>query len=67
LPLSGPVVVSPKPATILSADGQVITELTTGDSLTVGRSRRKIRLMHLEGSSFCETLRRKLNWKGATL
>ena len=60
-------VVSPKPATILSADGQVITELSTGDSLIIGRSRRTIRLMHLEGSSFCETLRRKLNWKGATL
>jgi NAD+ kinase len=60
-------VVSPKPATILSADGQVISELCTGDSLTVSRSRRTVRLMHLSGSSFCETLRRKLHWRGATL
>jgi NAD+ kinase len=60
-------VVSPKPETILSADGQVISELSTGDSLTVSRSRRTIRLMHLAGTSFCETLRRKLHWKGATL
>jgi NAD+ kinase len=60
-------VVSPKPATILSADGQVINELSTGDSLTISRSRRNVRLMHLAGSSFCETLRRKLHWRGATL
>jgi NAD+ kinase len=60
-------VVSPRPETILSADGQVITELSTGDSLTIGRSRRTIRLIHLAGTSFCETLRRKLHWKGATM
>ena len=60
-------VASPKPATILSADGQVINELSTGDSLTISRSRRTVRLMHLAGSSFCETLRKKLHWRGATL
>jgi NAD+ kinase len=60
-------VISPKPATILSADGQVISELSTGDHLTISRSRRSVRLMHLAGSSFCETLRRKLHWRGATL
>jgi NAD+ kinase len=60
-------VVSPKPATILSADGQVVSELSAGDLLTVSRSRRAVRLMHLAGSSFCETLRRKLHWRGATL
>lgn len=69
LPLTASIevrVVSPKPATILSADGQVITELTTGDVITVHRSRRTVRLMHLNGSSFCETLRQKLHWRGAT-
>ncbi len=60
-------VVSPKPATILSADGQVVTELSSGDLLTISRSRRSARLMHLAGTSFCETLRRKLHWRGATL
>ncbi len=60
-------VVSQKPATILSADGQVVSELSTGDQLTIRRSRRSVRLMHLAGSSFCETLRRKLHWRGATL
>ena len=70
LPLTSTIdvrVVSPKPATILSADGQVVSEMRTGDLLTVRRSRRSVRLMHLAGSSFCETLRRKLHWRGATL
>jgi NAD+ kinase len=70
LPLSAQIhvrVVSLKPATILSADGQVVTELAAGDLLTVRRSRRTVRLMHLAGSSFCDTLRRKLHWRGATL
>jgi len=60
-------VVSPKPATILSADGQVVRELSAGDTLTIQRSRRSVRLMHLAGSSFCDTLQRKLHWRGATL
>lgn len=60
-------VISPKPTTILSADGQVVSELSTGDTLTIQRSRRSVRLMYLAGSSFCDTLRRKLHWQGATL
>jgi NAD+ kinase len=60
-------VITSKPATILSADGQVVSELAAGDRLTIQRSRRTVRLMHMEGSSFCDTLRRKLHWRGATL
>jgi NAD+ kinase len=60
-------VINPKPATILSADGQVVSELSAGDTLTIQRSRRSVRLMHLAGSSFCDTLRRKLHWRGATI
>jgi NAD+ kinase len=60
-------VISRKPSTILSADGQVVSELTTDDVITICRSQRTVRLMHLAGSSFCETLRRKLHWRGATL
>jgi NAD+ kinase len=60
-------IINPKPATILSADGQVISELSQGDSITISQSRRSVRLLHLTGSSFCETLRRKLHWRGATL
>jgi NAD+ kinase len=70
LPLSAKIevqVISPKGTTLLSADGQVTTELTTGDRVVIRRSRSTVRLMHLAGSSFCETLRRKLHWRGTTL
>jgi NAD+ kinase len=60
-------IISQKPATILSADGQVVSELAAGDLVTIRRSQRSVRLMHLAGSSFCETLRRKLHWRGGTL
>jgi len=59
--------VTPQPATILSADGQVVAELEAGDEITVRRSRRAIRLMHLADSSFLEALRRKLHWRGTYL
>ena len=70
LPLSSVIsikVVNPKPATVLSADGQLITELSAGDEITIRRGRRTVRLMHLQGSSFFETLRVKLHWRGANL
>ena len=70
LPLTSTIevrVVNPKPATILSTDGQVVSELGTGDRIVICRSRQSVRLMHLAGSSFCQTLRRKLHWRGATL
>lgn len=60
-------VISPKPATILSSDGEVVSELAAGDRITIRRSRRTVRLLHLAGSSFCETLRCKLHWRGASL
>jgi NAD+ kinase len=70
LPLTATIevkVVSPKPATILSADGHVVSELATGDKITMRRARRTVRLIHLAGSSFCETLRCKLHWRGTSL
>lgn len=70
LPLSATIeakVINPKPATVLSADGQMVTELGEGDTITVKRSKRGVHLMHLAGSTFCETLRRKLHWRGANL
>jgi NAD+ kinase len=60
-------VVNPKPETILSADGQGVSELAAGDSITIRRSQDSVRLMHLAGSSFFDTLRRKLNWSGANV
>lgn len=70
LPLTSNItvnVVDPKPTTVLSADGQVVTELSSGDEVTIKRSRQTVRLMHLEGSSFFEMLRVKLHWRGANL
>ena len=70
LPLSSKISVkaaSPLPATILSADGQLIGELDAGDEIIIRRSRRAIRLMHLADSSFFEALRHKLQWRGAYL
>lgn len=70
LPLAATIsvkVISPKPATVLSADGQLITELSSGDEITIRCGRRTVRLMHLEGTSFFEALRVKLHWRGANL
>ncbi len=70
LPLSSTIavtVISPKPVTVLSADGQGVTELSAGDAVTICRSRQAVRLMSLSGSSFSETLRRKLHWRGTPL
>ena len=70
LPLTSTIcvnVINSKPATVLSADGQLVTELSAGDQITVCRSRQTVQLMHLEGSSFFESLRVKLHWRGANL
>jgi NAD+ kinase len=60
-------VLSQRVETILTADGQKMIPLATGDLITIRRSRHGIRLMHLAGSSFFETLRRKLNWSGSNV
>ncbi|MEK7708102.1 MAG: NAD(+)/NADH kinase [Verrucomicrobiota bacterium] len=57
--------ISPKPSTILNADGQVISDLSAGDLVTIRRSRRTVRLVQLADSSFFEALRQKLHWRGA--
>lgn len=70
LPLSSTLrvkAISPQPSTILSTDGQMVAELDAGDEITIRRSRRSIRLMHLAGSSFLEALRHKLHWRGTYL
>lgn len=60
-------VLSEKPETILSADGRNESALTAGDVITIRRSPHFIRLVHLQGTSFFETLRRKLHWTGSHL
>ena len=68
LPLTSTIrIKANSPSTILSADGQVVEKLGAGDIVTVRRSRRAVRLMHLAGSSYFEALRRKLQWRGAYL
>ena len=70
LPLKSEIqvtIITAKFATILSADGQVVSEMHAGDEVTISRSRHSVRLMNLAGSSFCETLRRKLHWRGTPL
>jgi NAD+ kinase len=70
LPLTASIrikVMTPKPATILSADGNVVAELNAGDEVEISRSRRTVRLMQLQDSSFFESLRAKLHWRGANL
>lgn len=57
---------TPQPATIFSADGQVMHDLAPGDAITIRRSRKTVRLMHLPGASFFETLRQKLHWRGGS-
>jgi NAD+ kinase len=59
--------VTPQPATILSADGEVVADLDAGDEITIRRSHSAIRLMNLADSSFFEALRRKLHWRGTYL
>jgi NAD+ kinase len=70
LPLASNIsvkVMNPRPATVLSADGHIVSELCAGDEITIQRSRQTVQLMHLKGSSFFETLRVKLHWRGAYL
>ena len=60
-------VLSHRVDTVLTADGQRIIPLSVEDVITIRRSRHSIRLLHLAGSSFFETLRRKLNWSGSNV
>lgn len=70
LPLASRIsveVLNSKPTTILSADGQLLAELSAGDRIAIRCSRQAVRLLHLQGSSFFESLRAKLHWRGANL
>ncbi len=57
--------IKPARATILSVDGEVVAELDADDEVMVRRSANIVRLVHLADCSFLETLRRKLQWRGA--
>jgi len=56
---------STHPQTHLSADGILLGRLCCGESALIRKSRKAVRLLHLEGDSFFQTLRTKLHWTGA--
>ena len=60
-------VLSPKLATVFSADGQWQAELNTNDRVRIRRSDRLVPLARLGGSSFFQTLRAKLHWSGSSV
>jgi NAD+ kinase len=60
-------VLTEKLETILTADGQVQAELQVGDVISLRRSRQRVRLLRLPGTSFFDTLRRKFKWTGSNV
>lgn len=60
-------VISSKAPAIFSADGQETQQLEQGDTVIVRRGNKTIRLLHPSGTSFFDTLRRKLHWRGASV
>jgi NAD+ kinase len=60
-------VLTEKLETILTADGQVQAELQVGDVISLRRSRQRVRLIRLPGTSFFDTLRRKFKWTGSNV
>ena len=60
-------VISERVETMLTADGQVQTPLSTGDFVQLRKSKFAMRLLRLRGSSFFQTLRQKLHWSGSNI
>lgn len=53
--------------TIVSADGQIQANLGADDAITIRRSRRSAKLLHLGDSSFFAAVRQKLHWSGSSV
>jgi NAD+ kinase len=60
-------VVSPRLVATVAADGQQQIDLSTGDTVTISRSQRTVRLLRLDGTSFYSTLRQKFGWSGTNV
>ncbi|MCD6049577.1 MAG: kinase [Verrucomicrobia bacterium] len=60
-------VLNHKPETLIAADGQVEKPLKAGDEIVFCRSRHRLNLVRLKGSSFFKTLRQKLSWSGSNV
>jgi len=54
-------------ALILSADGQDVEELSTGDTVRITRSRQPVSFLYPPGYSYFSVLRQKLHWRGSNL
>ncbi len=46
----------------LTIDGQVEGELGSSDTVVVSRGEHEVSLVQLQGQTFLDTMRRKLNW-----
>ncbi len=53
--------------TIIAADGQIQANLAAGDTVMIRRSRRMARLLMPGETSFFETVRQKLHWRGSSV
>lgn len=60
-------VISKKVETTVTADGQVQADLEADDVITIRKSKCVTQLLHPGGSSFFDTLRRKLHWSGSNI
>lgn len=59
--------VSTRLVATFAADGQQQSDLSAGDTVTIRRSARTVRLLRLEGTSFFGTLRQKFGWSGSNV
>ncbi len=50
---------------ILSADGQDVDELASGDAIRIVRSGKPVTFLHLPGYSYFSVLSQKLHWRGS--
>jgi NAD+ kinase len=67
LPPDAEIVLRPEdapPEILVTVDGQVGTNLTTGHALVVRRSPHPVTLVRFAGTTFFDRLRRKLGWGG---
>jgi NAD+ kinase len=53
--------------TIIAADGQIQATLCEDDAITIRRSNRSAKLLHLPDSSFFAAVRKKLHWSGSSV
>jgi NAD+ kinase len=60
-------VLSERVDTTVNADGQVQIDLAAGDTISIRRSSSCVRLLHLGGTAFFDTVRRKLHWSGSNV